>query len=895
MKKGTRVFALTMILTLLFWTMLPAAGVFALNRPAITIATPADNLVTDVPYIDIQGYVTEQATLEIDNVRVSSSPNGYFSYRKQPLVNGTNTILLTATNSAGADSKYLTVIYDPAAVSPTVVVTLVEGIHYTDGQIVNTSQIDLECSVNNIDGLSYTVNGGSPVTVSGATYGTVPVSNVPLNFGDNNIILTATKGTRVVNQPIHIIYSSGGPEITNISPINGVKVSTNKVVFTGIVRNASGGLKMYVNGAAIGTSVSFDSGGNFQTGEVTLNPGDNSIHFEATGIGAPANQTVTVRYEASPTIVITSPKNNDITTWDSVVITGKVFNTETNGLTVNDEKVYFSSDGYFSKTINLNKIVNHIKIRAANGSLVNTADLTIYFSGIPHIDIVHPISGDTVNTADVVFEGGIFPTDNITEFTIEGATGGAKDNRGTISGSTFSSLPVSLDPAGSTDVVFTLSTGGVTTADNVYLPPRTVKRTIKINSNVGPVITVSSPVDGSTVFSNNVTVRGKLQRADFNSLKVDGIPTEVNSDGTFSQTVTLTSGKKDIKIEAKLAGDKDTTTSKTITVYYDSVAAESAVVRTKMTDGGEAKAFNDMIKVKLTKGTVWMNTTSVLTMADPDDFENVPSQSALIGPVVSVGWNGEKPLQTYKVTLKYDEVVREDQAHKVSVLYYDGSDERWIVLGGIVDSKSKTVSVQTNKSGCFAAALYFKTFDDVPNHWGQRDIEYLVARGAIPLNTTYQFHPDMAITRAEFVMFLVKAMGLQPYHPSRESYSDLIDHDSDYFEYIEAALRAGLIVGKSHDKFAPDQNITREEAAIVLARAGNLKALKDPDIIKILGKFTDEKRISPWARNQLAAAVKAKILNGSANNDFNPRGRTTRAEAAAMIVRLTEILNKNSR
>lgn len=894
MKKGTRVFALTMILTLLFWTMLPAAGVFALSRPTITVSTPANNLVTDVPYIDIQGYVTEQATLEIDNVRVSTGTNGYFSYRKQSLVAGSNTIFITAVNSAGSDSKYLTVIYDPSAVSPTIVVTKAAGTSYSNGQIVYTSPINLECSVNNIDSLSYTVNGGSSVTAFNAVYGTVTVPNVPLSSGDNTIILTAAKGTRVVNQPIHIFYSGGGPEITNISPINGVKVSTNKVIFTGIVRNASSGLKMYVNGGA-GTPVSFDSAGNFQTGEVTLNPGDNSIRFEATGIGAPANQTVTVRYEASPTIVITSPKNNDITTWDSVVITGKVFNTETNGLTVNDEKVYFSSDGSFSKTINLDKIENHIRIRAANGSLVNTADLTIYFSGIPRIDINHPVTGDTINMADVVFEGSIFPIDNIKEFTIEGATGGSKDNRSTISGGTFSSLPVPLDSASSTDVIFTLGTEGVTTADGVYLPPRTVKRTIKINSNVGPVITVSSPADGSTVFSNNVTVRGKLQRADFNSLKVDGIPTEVNSDGTFSQTVTLTSGKKDIKIEAKLAGEQDTTTSKTITVYYDSVAAESAVVRTKMTDGGEAKAFNDMVKVKLTKGTVWMNTTSVLTMADPDDFENVPSQSALIGPVISVGWNGEQPLQTYKVTLKYDDVVRENQSHKVTILYYDGSDERWIVLGGTVDPKAKTVSVQTKRSGCFAAAIYFKTFDDVPNHWGQRDIEYLVARGAIPLNTTYQFHPQLAITRAEFVMFLVKAMGLQPYHPSRESYSDLIDHNSEYFEYIEAALRAGLIVGKSHDKFAPDQNITREEAAIVLARAGNLKDLKEPDIIKILGKFTDEKSISPWARNQVAAAIKAKILNGSANNNFNPRGKTTRAEAAAMIVRLTEILNKTSK
>jgi hypothetical protein len=384
-----------------------------------------------------------------------------------------------------------------------------------------------------------------------------------------------------------------------------------------------------------------------------------------------------------------------------------------------------------------------------------------------------------------------------------------------------------------------------------------------------------------------------LQRADFNSLKVDGIPTKVKPDGSFSQTVTLTNGKKAIKVEAKLVDDKDKTTLKIINVYYDSVAAQTAVVRTKMTDGGEAKAFNDMVKVKLSKGSVGLNTTSVLAMTDQDDCENIPAQSALVGPLVSVGWNGDRPLKTYKITLKYDEVVRDNQAHKVSVFHYEPGARTWTVLGGVVDARAKTVSVQTNRTGYFAPAIYYKTFDDLINHWGQRDIEYLVSRGAIPLETTYQFKPNLYITRAEFVMFLVKAMGIQPYRPTISSYDD-VEHGSDYYDYIEAALRAGLVFGISHDKFAPTQNITREEAAIVLARAGNMKNLKDPDIIKILSKFTDEQSISPWARNQLAAAVKAKVLNGSADNTFNPRGKTTRAEAAAMIVRLSEILNKTT-
>lgn len=888
MKNNVSKLISTIFLTLFLLIFSPAAGVFAADTPIITISTPSANLVTNQDFVDIKGYVSNVATLDIDNVRVPVSYNGYFAYKKQPLVNGANNIVLIAMNSAGQSvRKTLTVVYDPTAQNPTIVITKQADGEAADGATVTTPTIDLNCSVNDIDSLSYRINGKDSITVPGGPFGAgiVPVS-INLDPGDNNVIFTVTKGTKVVNHPIHIVFSSGLPKIIAVKPASGDQVTTKTVQFSGIVLNTDS-LKMFVNNDPAGTSVQINPDGSFITESVNLNLGDNTVKFVATRGETDDSKIVNIRYE--PIIVISSPQNNDLVTRDSVTITGRVFNTEANGLTINDEPVSFGTDGTFYKSIELDKIKNTIKVKAANGNLVNTTDLTIYFSGIPRIDIDYPVSGDSVNTADVVFKGSIFPTgDQITGFTIEGADGPI-DNRSTISGSTFLSLPVTLEAGKSTDVVFTLTTDAIATPTGV-LPARSVTRTITVNSNVGPVITVASPEDGATVYSNTVTVHGRLQRADVNSLKVDGISTKVDSDGTFSQTVTLPKGKKAIKIEAKLVGTKDITTTKTITVYYDAIATQSAVVRTLMTDGGEVKAFNDMIKVKLSKGSVGLNTTSVLAVADQDDCENLPAQSALIGPIISVGWNGDGPINTYRITLKYDEVVRDNQAHKVSVFHYDPGAEKWTVLGGIVDTRAKTVTVETNRTGYFTPAIYFKTFDDLPKHWGQKDIEYLVARGAIPLNTTHQFQPDVYITRAEFVMFLVKALGIQRYRPSVASYDD-VEYNSDYYEYIETALRAGLVSGISHDKFAPAQHLTREEAAVILARAGNMKTLKDPDIVKLLSKFSDEKNISTWARNQLAAAVKGKVLNGLADNTLRPQGKTTRAEAAAMIVRLSEHLN----
>jgi len=109
MIKGNKGAAWITILTLLFWTLLPAAGLLAVTRPTITVTTPSNNLVTDTPSVNIQGYVIDAATLDIDNVRTSFSPNGYFSYNK-PLVEGTNSIVISARNSAGLTNYNMTVL-----------------------------------------------------------------------------------------------------------------------------------------------------------------------------------------------------------------------------------------------------------------------------------------------------------------------------------------------------------------------------------------------------------------------------------------------------------------------------------------------------------------------------------------------------------------------------------------------------------------------------------------------------------------------------------------------------------------------------------------------------------------------------------------------------------------
>ncbi len=836
--------------------------------PQVYNVTPANGDTVYAMNITVSGTVRDASSVTVNGLAATIA-NGTFSRSITLTGNQWNSIRIEATGSGGVTTTHDFTVY--CKTNPAIFVTTPAV-----GQVVYSNTVTVSGKVYNTRSDGLTVNGLSTTF----NYSTGEFSRVvTLKPGNNTIVVKATGSSGASAEASVPIEYRGGPNIYNLSPVSGVRVTTGSVRVSGTVANTkSDGLRIN------DTAVTFDGSGNFNK-VISLSPGANTITITATDGIATQTKTIQITYDASPIIVITSPKNEEIVTRDSVTITGTVFNTEDHGLYINGETVSFNrTDGSFSKAIDLTRVTNEFEITAYNGGLSTTTSLHVYYRGEPSISVTSHNSGDTTDTPDVIIEGTLFPQDpsEIQTFTIGGV-----DNKSNIKDGYFRSFPITLDP-GDNEIEITAVTKALTTPGGGVIPSREVSRKIKLTYNNGPSITVYSPLDGSTVYSNVVTVRGKLKKADFNTLEIDGKATPVNSDGSFQRTVTLKSGENKIELKAAIG---ETSATKTITVNYTALAREGAEVKTEVKDGSEIKAFDNEIKIKLAKGSLGTNTTSVLTVEDPSDLDDPPNQSAFVGPLLRLRWEGYKPLKPYKITLQYDNVVVENQAHKVSVFYYDMHEDEWQVLGGVVDAKSRTVSIETDKEGYFVAAVYFRTFDDVGRHWAQRDIEFLVARGAVEGNTGNRFLPDDNVTRAEFVTFLVKTLGLQPYEPDRASYSD-VSKDHWGFPYIEAALRAGLVSGISHNQFAPERYLTREEAAVLLARAGNLKTLKDQEVTKIFSSFSDAGMVSMWARNELASAVKSKLLNGSGDGTISPRRYTTRAQAAAMIARLTEVVNK---
>ncbi|TEB08363.1 Cellulosome-anchoring protein precursor [Pelotomaculum schinkii] len=262
----------------------------------------------------------------------------------------------------------------------------------------------------------------------------------------------------------------------------------------------------------------------------------------------------------------------------------------------------------------------------------------------------------------------------------------------------------------------------------------------------------------------------------------------------------------------------------------------------------------------------------------------VPSGFRLLGDVYALSIDG-KSNYTFNepgvtLTFTFDPAAL-DPGEKPIAAYYDETAGSWVDLGG--DVSDNTISVTIDHFTKFAVLAMQEeeeeeppvvSLNDIAGHWAEDNIKQLVARDAITGYPDGSFKPDNNITRAEFATVLVKAFGLAP--QSGKVFTDTGSHWAK--DFIATAASYGIIKGYNDVAFGPDDLITREQMAVMIARAAQLAAVSDGT------PFGDAASISDWAKDAVAAAVEAGIIQGYPDNTFKPQANATRAEAVTVIV-----------
>lgn len=231
------------------------------------------------------------------------------------------------------------------------------------------------------------------------------------------------------------------------------------------------------------------------------------------------------------------------------------------------------------------------------------------------------------------------------------------------------------------------------------------------------------------------------------------------------------------------------------------------------------------------------------------------------------------------------------------VLIYDeqtGSFRYVPALYELVNGMTKVTVKSSIASGVFVAALHPVTFGDISTHWARNEIERLASRLILTGQSTDTFAPQKSVSRAEFAAMLIRSLGLVAANTTK-TFSDVSDL-SWYAADARAAAALGLVQGYEDGTFRPNAPITREQMAVMAARAMKLLNLEAEGSRAIVATdvFRDASTISSWAKEAVSDLVAKGIMKGQPSGSFAPSSDTSRAEAAVILVRLlraAELLN----
>ncbi len=187
------------------------------------------------------------------------------------------------------------------------------------------------------------------------------------------------------------------------------------------------------------------------------------------------------------------------------------------------------------------------------------------------------------------------------------------------------------------------------------------------------------------------------------------------------------------------------------------------------------------------------------------------------------------------------------------------------------------VMIATMLCSLFTAPVAASGFPDTVGHWAQKAIETWGARGVINGDDTGNFRPDDPITRAETATLIDNVIGFQ--NASNKSFPDVAP-DAWYALAISKLYAADVLTGYEDDTIRPTANISRQEAAVIIARAFSINA-NDADQ-SILSQFADQDQIQAWARPVIAFMASKGFIQGS-DGIFRPGDPITRAEIVTIL------------
>lgn len=269
----------------------------------------------------------------------------------------------------------------------------------------------------------------------------------------------------------------------------------------------------------------------------------------------------------------------------------------------------------------------------------------------------------------------------------------------------------------------------------------------------------------------------------------------------------------------------------------------------------------------------------------------------------------EDSLSSYTATIKSGAIMQDNGAstsatafagEELEILAYvpDGyAFVKWQSDAGddiFADAQSTNTTVRMPTSDVSISAVLKSTsssvsglpFKDVKTaDWFYNDVKYVYEKGMMAGTAADVFAPNATTTRAMIVTILYRLEG----SPAVTGTSAFVDVPAGqwYTDAVNWAAANQIVKGTSATTFAPNDSITREQMAAILYRYAQYKGY---DVTKKadLSGYSDNSQVSAYAKDALAWANAAKLINGVTNTTLAPQGNATRAQVSAILHRFCD-------
>ncbi|MDD4493852.1 MAG: Ig-like domain-containing protein [Eubacteriales bacterium] len=266
-----------------------------------------------------------------------------------------------------------------------------------------------------------------------------------------------------------------------------------------------------------------------------------------------------------------------------------------------------------------------------------------------------------------------------------------------------------------------------------------------------------------------------------------------------------------------------------------------------------------------------------------------------------------------------DPVNKADQVNQVKIPATVTLEGEWVTIRPSVDLSKNTLYIVVIPKGSVKSSsghnqaedyeLVFTTgteagyakpngqdplmsFKDITSDWAIQPIEIMASRKLINGRGNRIFDPLGKISRAEFTAMIVRTLDVAPAN-FKGTFKD-VEENAWYAANIETAASLGLIEGMGSSRFAPNDNISRQQLAVIAYR---LYKYKNQGLNKEVQdklnqySFLDTKEIADYAKGAVNFLAGKGIMTGDGVR-FKPNATASRQEAAVVLYRLLELLGE---